>query len=144
MKKEKFNILINSSKEKVWQILWNDETYRKWTAPFSDSSYMETDWKIGGKTFFLDGKGNGMASTIFEFKENEFLSFKHLGCVKDGVEDYESEEVKQYAGTLENYYLNSKGNQTELIIEVDIDNSNKDYFNETFSKALNIVKQLSE
>lgn len=144
MEKLKFNISINAPREKVWKILWDDKTYRKWTTPFSEGSYMESDWKIGGKTLFLGSEGNGMVSTIDQLKENEFLSFKHLGMIKDGKEDLESEEIKKWSGLLETYALEYSENQTFLSVDLDIGDDYKVYFMETFPKALKIVKELSE
>ena len=120
MSKEIFKTEINAPKEKVWKILWDDETYRKWTSAFAEGSYMESDWKIGGRTLFLGGEGNGMVSTIDQLKENEIMSFKHLGMIKDGKEDLESEEVKQWAGLLETYILESSENKTQLSVEMDL------------------------
>jgi len=34
MKKINFNIEIDASAQKVWQVLWSDSTYRKWTSAF--------------------------------------------------------------------------------------------------------------
>ncbi|MBI1933329.1 MAG: SRPBCC domain-containing protein [Ignavibacteriales bacterium] len=144
MEKLKFNISIKAPREKVWKILWDDKTYRKWTTPFSEGSYMESDWKIGGKTLFLGSEGNGMVSTILQLKENEFLSFKHLGMIKDGKEDLESEEIKKWSGLLETYALEYSENQTFLSVDLDIGDDYKVYFIETFPKALKIVKELSE
>ncbi|MBK7105100.1 MAG: SRPBCC domain-containing protein [Ignavibacteriae bacterium] len=144
MEKLKFNIHINASKEKVWKTLWDNETYKKWSSVFSEGSSMESDWKINGRTLFVDGKGNGMISTIAELRENEFLSFKHLGFIKDGIEDYESEEIKKWSGIFENYTLKPNGNTTELIIEMDMNDEYKDFFLKTWPDALNKIKELSE
>ncbi|MCB0752275.1 MAG: SRPBCC domain-containing protein [Ignavibacteriae bacterium] len=144
MPKELFSVHINAPKEKVWKVLWNDDTYRKWTVPFSEGSYMESDWQIGGRTLFLGSEGNGMVSTIDELKENEIMSFKHLGMIKDGKEDLESEEVKQWAGLLETYILESTENKTTLSVEMDLADDHKEYFMEAFPKALNLVKELAE
>ena len=144
MSKEIFKTEINAPKEKVWKILWDDETYRKWTSAFAEGSYMESDWKIGGRTLFLGGEGNGMVSTIDQLKENEIMSFKHLGMIKDGKEDLESEEVKKWAGLLETYILESSENKTNLSVEMDLGDDHKDYLMEAFPKALKKVKELSE
>jgi hypothetical protein len=144
MAKEKFNVIINASKEKIWQILWNDATYRKWTTPFTEGSYMESDWKVGGKTLFLDGKGNGMVSTIDQIKENEILSFKHVGILKDRMEDLESEEAKKWAGAFETYTLEKVEENTKLSVELDMDETHKEYFMRVFPIALSLVKELSE
>ena len=53
MKKLQFSIEINAPKEKVWDTLWQDENYRKWTSVFIEGSFAESDWKEGGKIHFL-------------------------------------------------------------------------------------------
>ncbi|MDB5247588.1 MAG: Activator of Hsp90 ATPase 1 family protein [Segetibacter sp.] len=144
MEKLTFSTTINAPKEKVWEVLWNDSTYRKWTSVFSEGSCVETDWKEGSKILFLDGKGQGMVSIIETSRPNEFMSFKHLGEVKDGVEDTESEAVKKWAGAMENYILNEVNGATEVSVEVDISDDFKEYFLKTFPKAIEQVKVLSE
>ncbi len=139
-----FNVSINATKERVWEVLWSNETYPAWTSAFAEGSRAETDWQKGSKVLFLDGNGMGMVSTIADLVTNEFMSFKHLGVVKDGVEDTESEKVKGWAGAHENYRLAQKGNTTELSVELDINDEFKDYFINTFPVALNKVKEISE
>ncbi len=133
MAKEVFKIEISAPKEKVWKVLWNDDTYRKWTVPFSEGSYIESDWQIGGRTLFLGSEGNGMVSTIDQLIENKMMSFKHLGMIKDGKEDLESEEVKKWAGLLETYILESSENKTTLSVEMDLADDHKELFYGGFS-----------
>ena len=144
MEKVEYKTNLNASTEKIWNILWNDETYRKWTSVFSEGSFMESDWKVGGRTLFLDGKGNGMVSTIDAIEPNKLISFKHLGMIKDGVEDFDSEDVKKWSGSHENYKLKSHGDETELLVELDLDDEYKDYFGDTWTKAFEIIKSLVE
>ena len=66
MERHQFKTTINAPREKVWQTLWNDETYRQWTSAFAKGSRVETDWKTGSKVPFLDGKNRGMVSMIAE------------------------------------------------------------------------------
>lgn len=144
MEKLQFSTTINAPKEKVWRILWEDETYRKWTSVFSPSSYATSEWKEGSKILFLDGKGSGMVSRIEVLRPNEYMSFKHLGIVKDGIEDTESEEVKTWAGSHENYTLKDHNGNTQLDVVIDIAGDFKDYMSSTFPKALEQVKILAE
>jgi hypothetical protein len=144
MEKINFSTTINAPKEKVWKVLWDDATYRKWTSVFSASSYAETDWKEGSKVLFLDGQGSGMVSKIEVNKPNEFMSFKHLGIVKDGVEDTDSDAVKGWGGAFENYTLNEVNGVTELLVELDVNEEHKEMFMGMFPKALEKVKILSE
>jgi uncharacterized protein YndB with AHSA1/START domain len=144
MEKLHFSIAINAAPEKIWSVLWNDDTYRKWTSAFTEGSYAETDWKQGSKVLFLDGKGQGMVSRIAVNKPNEYMSIEHLGEVKDGVEDTSSERVKQWAGAHENYTLKKVNGQTELSIDMDITEEFKDMFAKIWPVALDNVKKLSE
>ena len=144
MEKQEFKIAIDAPREKVWDVLWADDTYPAWTAPFSEGSHAIIDWKKGSKVLCLDGKGMGMVSKIDETVPNEFMSFEHLGNVNNGVEDTESEKVKSWAGAHENYILKDVQGKTELQVELDMNDEYKDYFTTTFPKALQKVKELAE
>lgn len=144
MEKHTFNVSINASREKVWDTLWRDESYRAWTSVFAEGSKAVTDWEKGSKVLFLDGKGEGMVSTIVDNKPGEFMSIKHLGTIKGGVEDLDSEQTLQWAGALENYTLETKDGHTVLTVDMDITDEYKDYFLTTWPKALDKVKQLAE
>ncbi len=144
MQKQNFKIDINAPREKVWETLWGKDSYPAWTSAFTEGSHVKTDWKKGSKTLFLDAKNDGMVSKIAENKPNEFMSFEHLGFMKDGVEDLESEQVKKWAGAHENYTLKTVNGKTELSVEMDITDEYKDYFEKTWPKALDLVKELAE
>jgi uncharacterized protein YndB with AHSA1/START domain len=144
METKEFKVTINAPKEKVWNTLWNDSTYQQWTSVFAEGSRAESDWKKGSKILFLDGKGSGMVSVIAEKIPNEFMSFKHLGEVKDGLEDTTSEKISQWAGAFENYTLKTINGKTELTVDMDISNEFADYFVNTFPKALDKVKEIAE
>lgn len=144
MEKQQFKITIDAPREKVWDVLWNDSSYPEWTSVFSEGSRAETDWKKGSKVLFLSGTGEGMVSRIEENIPNEFMSFKHLGTVKDGVEDIDSEKAKEWSGSLENYTLKTVNGKTELTVDMDITDEYKDYFLTTLPKALEKVKELAE
>jgi hypothetical protein len=99
MQKMNFLTSIHAPKEKVWETLWNDANYRKWTTAFCEGSYAVTDnWKEGTAVKFLDPKGSGMISKVAANKPNEFMSFEHLGEIINGVEDISSEKIKAWAG----------------------------------------------
>ena len=135
----KFSIRINAPKAKVWEVLWNDDTYKQWTAVFSEGSRAVSDWNEGSKILFLDAKGDGMFSVIEKKIPNQQMSFKHMGEIKDGVET-----ETEWAGAMENYFLAETENGTELTTVMDSNEEFKEYFETTFPKALQMVKQLSE
>ena len=93
---------------------------------------------------FLSGTGEGMVSKIEENIPNEFMSIRHLGIVKDGVEDMNSEEVKKWEGAMENYTLRDLDGKAELVVDVDITDDHKDYFQTIWPKALEKLKEMAE
>lgn len=144
MERLEFKTSINASREKVWYVLWNDATYREWTSVFSEGSRAETDWKKGSKILFLNGGNEGMVSMVAENIPNEYMSIKHLGEVKDGEEDTESEKVKEWAGGHENYSLKTVNGNTELTVDMDMNDAYKEYFEGIFPKAFAKVKEIAE
>ncbi len=144
MKSTTFKTEINAPAERVWEILWGQETYPKWTSAFSPGSRVETDWREGSRVLFLDVNGDGMIAEVAKRRDNEFMSFKHLGELKDGKEDLESDRVKKWAGATENYTLTESGQGTELKVEMEIDEEYDDFFEKTWPRALEHVKMLSE
>ena len=139
-----FSIPINAPKEKVWKVLWDDITYRQWTSAFTEGSYAVSDWEQGSKILFLSPSGQGMFSTIAKKIPNECMWFKHLGTVKDGKEQPEDEASKNWWGAMENYTLKEISEVTELSVAIDVTENEEQYFRDTFPKALEKVKSLSE
>lgn len=144
MKTLQFEKEINAPKQKVWDSLWNENSYSKWTSSFNADSRMETDWQIGGKTLFVDGEGNGMLSTIRSKKEPEEIVFEHYGEVMKGVEDTTSDRVKAYAGAKEKYFLTEDNGVTKVKVELDTTEEYEKMMTDGFEKGLQILKELSE
>lgn len=142
MKKVEFSTTIHAPREKVWRILWDDATYRAWTAPFHSGSYAVSDWKEGGKVHFLTPDGHGMYSKIARLIPNEYMSFEHQGDIKDGVE--QPIDPQGWAGAQENYSLHVDGEGTRLVVEVDSTDEFFTFLQEAFPKALDKVKELAE
>jgi hypothetical protein len=87
-----------------------------------------------------------MVSTVAENRPNEYMSFKHLGEVKDGIEDTSSEQAKQWSGAVENYTLIENNTGTDLKVEMEgnISDDFKEYFLKAWPEALEKVKKLAE
>ncbi len=147
MEKLIFETTINAPRQTVWENLWSEHKYPEWTSAFCEGSHMVTDLKEGSKVLFLDGNGSGMVSKVAVNKPNEYISFEHLGEVKNGVEDTTSEQVKMWTGAHENYTLTGNGNKTHLFIELEsvgMPTEFKDYFVKTWPVALNKLKAMAE
>lgn len=139
MKTLKFTSHIQASRKKVWDVLWNDTTYRKWTSAFCEGSYALSDWNEGSKIRFLSPDGDGMFSIIEKKIPYEQMVFKHLGEIKEG-----KETMSDWAGALERYELKESEGITQLNVEVDSNEEFEAHFKDTFPKALELLKQLSE
>ena len=139
-----FNTEIKATPEKVWQVLWNDATYREWTSAFCEGSYAISNWNEGDSVHFLSPSGDGMNSVIAKKTDNQYMAFKHLSELKNFKEMPVDQAAQEWIGSMETYELSQNGNTTSLKVKVDSVEKFKDYFTDVFPKALEIVKQLSE
>ncbi len=139
-----FSIIIIAPKEKVWGMMLDHESYKSWTAEFAAGSYYEGSWEKGEKIKFLAPDGGGMTSVIAENKPFEFLSIKHLGYIKDGIEDTESPEIKAWAPSFENYTLSENNGVTEVKVDMDVTPEFEEYMAQTWPKALAKLKMVCE
>lgn len=150
MEKLHASIFINAPREKVWDTMLDDATYRVWTEPFNPggSSRYEGSWEEGSKIVFLgpsdEGGDMGMVSRIAENRLHEYISIEHLGIVKDGIEDTTSEEATKWSPAFENYTFTEKDGGTEVTIDMDIGSEYKAMFEEIWPKALQKLKELAE
>ena len=151
MERNEFKILIDAPQSRVWEVLWGNTSYPSWTSAFMEGSRVESDkpseeniWRKGNKIRFLGPGDEGMFSEIAENRNNEFMSFRHLGVVTKGVADLNSPQSKQWAGSMENYSLRNVGGQTELTVAMDITEEYLKYFQKAWPQALEKIKHLAE
>src|SRR5690606_22976023 len=110
---------------------------------FAPDSQIKTDWEIGGKTYFVDKAGDGMVSTIESLNEPNEVVFRHLGMIKNGVEDTESRDVKEWSGAEEKYFLRSiDENTTEVRAVTHINGEYEELMNNGFKQGFEILKKL--
>lgn len=142
----KFSITINAPRQKVWDTMLEDATYREWTKPFNETSYYKGDWSEGSKILFLGTDKNGeneggMISRIAKNIPLEYISIQHLGVIENGVEKPWEEGSEGF----ENYSFKEKEGSTVVDIELtNLPDSYLDMMNIMWPKALEILKTLSE
>lgn len=140
-----FEIMINAPIQKVWDLLWNQDSYTQWTQFFGEGSHYKSDWKVNGKTYFLGATGDGMVSTIKSLNEPEEVVFSHLGMIKDGVEDTKSKEVAEWSGSEESYFLRAiSEDSTELRVILHTSKDYSDHMKSGFDQGLQLLKELAE
>lgn len=136
--------VIDAPRADVWNAMLGPETYKIWTAPFMEGSYYKGTMEKGNRIHFLSPEGEGMVSEIVELNPHEYISIKHLGVVKDGVEDTESELARSLAPAFENYIFKDAGQGTEVSIECDISAEYEDMMREIWPRALAVLKEYCE
>ncbi|PVY40240.1 SRPBCC family protein [Pontibacter virosus] len=143
-----YEISIQAPAEKVYRTMLDPEQYRAWTAVFHPTSHYKGSWEKGANIQFLglDDKGvaGGMVSRIKENIPNQFISIEHLGLVQGDTEITSGPEVAEWAGALENYTFTEKQGETLLAVDVDTNQEYEAHFSETWPKALQKIKALSE
>lgn len=146
MKKLEFSIDINGSAERVWEALWDANSYKIWTSVFSEGSYYKADdFSEGGKIHFLSPEGHGMYSVIERIEPNSHLTFRHIGTIQNFEELPISNDSESWTNALETYDLiATDGGNILLRVTVDIVDEYVDMMNDAFPKALEKVKQLVE
>lgn len=149
MKKLHFSIVINAPKEKVWETMLGQETYKQWTESFNPGSYYKGDWSQGSKMLFLgpnpQGEGEGgMVSRVAENKPYEFVSIEHLGLYANGIEDTTSPEAKKWSPAFENYTFKESGSGTEVVVDIDVEESMVEEFGKMWPAALEKLKEIAE
>lgn len=148
MKKLNFSIDIDAPKEKVWDTMLSDASYREWTEAFAEGSHYVGDWNEGSKILFLgpgeEGEMGGMVSRIKENRPHEYISIEHLGVIENGVEDTSSDAVEGWAGSLENYTFKEKDGATRVLVEMDTLEEYEEMFLDTWPRALQKLKDLAE
>jgi hypothetical protein len=143
-----YSIEIKAPVAKVYETMLNKPTYQIWTTEFDPSSSFEGSWEKGSKIIFgavdKDGKASGMIAEIAENIPNKFVSICHKGMLEGGVEILEGEKVDSWKNAKENYTFEPTEAGTKVIVDIDITQEYKDYFDTTWVKALEKLKEICE
>ena len=140
-----FSIDIKAEKTKIWNALWNENSYRDWASVFFEGSYAITDnWKEGSKVLFLAPDQSGIYSIIEKHSPNKMMQFKHIGSVLKGKEQPIDDKTKTWSGATEIYTITEEIDNNTLTVEIDILDEHLDFMTTTLPKALEKIKGLSE
>lgn len=142
MNEMKFTIDINASKEKVWNTLWQDETFRKWAGLIDPGTYMKGELAAGNEVEFISAEnGYGVTSLVEKVTPNEFLLLRHQADTQNTGADTRE---KEWTGGAESYALTENDGMTTLTAAFDVPPELEEYFQENYPKALAKVKDLAE
>ncbi|MEK7672856.1 MAG: SRPBCC domain-containing protein [Patescibacteria group bacterium] len=142
-----YEITINAPKQKVWETMLNDATYRQWTEAFCKGSYYKGSWEKGADIQFLgpneDGTEGGMISRIKDNRLYEFISIEHLGEIHTGKPN---PSVTDWKDAYENYTFKEVDSKTEIQVDIQA-NMNQEFakmFDDMWPNALNKLKEITE
>ena len=142
MKEMKFTVEINASREKVWDTLWQDKTFRQWASVIDPGTYMVGELKEGSKVQFISlSSGYGVTSLVEKLTPGEFLLLRHHA---DTQEEGKRERENEWTGGKESYSLTEKDSLTTLTVVFDVPSELEEEFNISYPKALEQVKVLAE
>ena len=142
MQKLHFSIEIQAPREKVWDTLWGDKTFRDWANIIDEGQYMVGEIKEGNQVQFISSvSGYGVTSLVEKLVPNEFVLFRQIADTKDSGE---REREKEWTGGEESYSLAENDGITTLTVAIDIPTGQEETFRVRFPKALERVKILAE
>jgi uncharacterized protein YndB with AHSA1/START domain len=141
MKEIQFLVEINATKEKVWDTLWQDETFRQWAGIIDPGTHLVGDLQQGNEVQFISANGYGVTSLVEKLTPGEFLLLRHSADTQD---EGKREREKEWTGGAESYSLAEKDGSTTLTVAFDIPPEQEEYFKINFPKALERVKELAE
>ncbi len=153
MQKMHYAITIRAPREKVYETMLAPETYREWTSVFSPGSTYVGDWSEGSEMRFIGpdpdhpetaDKNSGMIARVAKNVPNEFVSLESVGQILAGVDDRESDDVRQWAGALEEYTFADVDGGTEVRIDQDTPEAFIEQFAAMWPKGLEKLKEICE
>ncbi|MBP7807172.1 hypothetical protein KA047_01610 [Candidatus Saccharibacteria bacterium] len=142
MKQMQFTVEISADRQKVWDTLWQDKTFREWAGLIDPGTYMVGELKAGNEVQFISAEnGYGVTSLVAEVTPCESLLLKNKADTqKSGTESRDDE----WTGGEENYSLTEKEGTTSLSAAFDVPPEMEEYFALNYPKALQRVKELAE
>lgn len=141
MKQMQFTIQINAPKQKVWDTLWQDATFREWAGIIDPGTHLVGELKEGGEVQFISGNGYGVTSLVEKLVVGESLVLKHSADTQDSGKQ---ERENEWTGGKESYSLSEKDGITTLTAAFDVPLEMEEYFKAAYPKALERVKVLAE
>lgn len=136
-----FTIEINASREKVWNTLWQEETFREWAGIIDPGTHMVGELKEGNEVQYISGNGYGVTSLVEKLTPGEFLQVRHSADTQD---EGTRERAQEWTGGKETYSLSEKDGFTTLTAAFDVPPTQEEYFTDNYPKALAKVKELAE
>ena len=139
MKNLEYQIQINAAPEKVWEVLFSQDSYKKWASAMNEGTYFEGNWEVGSIMKFLDPQNNGMYNLVTENIRFKVLGMKHLGWILKG-----ELSPQNWEDSTLNYILEPSENGTLLKGTVNSLDEFVEFFNSKYPQNFEHIKRLAE
>lgn len=136
-----FSVEINANKAIVWDILWQDGTFREWAGIIDPGTHIVGELHEGNEVQFISASGYGVTSLVAEMQPNSYMLFKHQADTKD---EGKAAREKEWTGGEESYNLEENEDKTTLTVSFGVPQEQEEYFAENYPKALAKIKELAE
>ena len=142
MQKQQFSIEIRAPRERVWNTLFENKSFRDWGSVIDeDGQYMVGELKEGNEVQFLSENGFGVTTLVEKLIPNEFISFR---MIANTIDSGKREREKEWTGGEESFSLAEKDDVTALTVHIDVPEEMQTMFQDRFPRALERVKVLAE
>lgn len=142
MNNQQFSIEIQVPKEKVWNTLWEDTTFRDWANNIDEGMYLKGELKEGDIVQFMSSvSGYGVSCLVEKLIPNEFISFRHMEDTKENGTERRDDE---WTGGVESYSLHEQDGVTTVTVITEVPPELKETIEVSFPKALKRLKELAE
>lgn len=135
MKQLEYKTEIAATPEKVWETLWNADSYSQW----ANGNRFEGNWETGTEMKFFDAKNNGMYNLVEKNVPKKELKMKHLGWIMNGELSPQGWEDSNIS-----YLLEEQGNSTVLKVKVNSLDEFVDFYNSYIPAIFQKIKEISE
>jgi uncharacterized protein YndB with AHSA1/START domain len=148
MKNLRDSIEISAPKEKVWQVLWDDQTFRDWANIIDPGTYMEGVLQEGSEVNFIGNNNNGVrygvTSKVEKLTPFQHITFRQIADIKISEDGSIEKRDTQWTGGAETYELKEMQDKIELSHTQDVPDELVEYFESTIPKVLQRIKVLAE
>ncbi len=141
MNLQHFEIDIHASKERVWDVLWNDKTLKLWAGIVDPGTHMVGELSEGHTVEFISGGGYGVTSLVVKLVPNEYVLMHHSQDTQDGGKNNRGD---QWTGGKESYTVTENDGLTTLLLNLDVPDELDGVMSSVYPKALDKIKELSE
>ncbi|WP_444684513.1 hypothetical protein [Alkalicoccus luteus] len=137
-----FSILIQADKRDIWNVLWEDTSFRDWANLIDEGTYMKGRLEENGEVEFISAvNGYGVTSLVEELRPHEYVRFHHQADTQDSGSGVREEE---WTGKTESYLLKEDEGGVTLCLTLTIPANQLPLFSERVPKALARIKELAE